>query len=210
MERLFEEDIRDAFRVYEIKKMQLFAKIIIELAGGQVNYSSLSKMVQVSDQTIKNWLTQLESFYFCFTIQPWSTNVMRSLIKEPKVYLCDWSLISDKGRKYENFIASHLLKAVQFWTDYGLGSYDLYYLRDKDQREVDFLITKNNQPWLMIEVKSSLKESLSKNLFHFQHQLNVPYVFQVAIEADFIEKDCFSIKGAPTIVPAKTLLSQLV
>jgi predicted AAA+ superfamily ATPase len=167
MERLFEEDIRDVLKIQEIKKMELLARIIIEMDGGQINYSSLSKMIQVSDQTIKSWLTQLQSFYFCFTIQPWSKNIIRSLIKEPKVYLYDWSLIQDKGKKYENLVASHLLKAVQFWTDFGLGSYELYYLRDKEQREVDFLITKDDKPWLMIKVKSSAKEPLSKNLFHF-------------------------------------------
>ncbi len=210
MERLFEEDIRDLLKIHEIKKMQVLSKILIEMAGGQLNYTSLSKMIQVSDQTIKNWLIQLQSFYFCFTIQPWSKNVIRSLIKEPKVYLWDWSLLSDKGRKYENFIASHLLKAVNFWTDTGLGDYELYYLRDKQQNEVDFLITKNDQPWLMIEVKSSLKENLSKGLYHFQKQLNVPHVLQVAVEADFIEQDCFELGTLPTIVPAKTFLSQLV
>ena len=140
MERLFEEDIRDLLKVHEAKKIELLAKILQEIAGGQVNYTFLSKIVQVSDQTIRNWISQLESFYYCFTIRPWSTNVVRSLIKEPKVYLWDWSLLTDKGKKYENFIACSLLKAVQFWTDDGWGHYELYYLRDKDQNEVDFLI----------------------------------------------------------------------
>lgn len=211
LERLFEEDIRDVLRVNEIKKLQTFAYILQSMAGQQINFTSLSKLIQVSDQTIRVWLAQLEAFYHCFTIRPWSTNVIRSLIKDPKVYLWDWSLISDKGQKNENFIASHLLKAVHYWTDDGFGQFDLYYLRDKDKKEVDFLVTKDNTPWIMIEVKSSILEPLSNNLQHFQKQLNAPYVFQVAMDGDFIETDCFEIPyGQPRIVSAKTFLSQLV
>lgn len=68
-------------------------------------------------------------------------------------------------------MASHLLKAVHFWTDTGLGSYDLYYLRDKEKREVDFLITKDNKPWILLEVKASENKSLSPNLLYFQEQV---------------------------------------
>lgn len=209
-ERLFEEDIRDVFKVHELKKMQVLAKIIQEISGGQVNYSSISRLVQISDQTIRSWITLLQNFYYCFTISPWSTNVIRSLIKEPKIYLYDWSMVQDNGKKYENFIASQLLKAVHFWTEYGLGEYELFYLRDKNQHEVDFLITQNGQPWLMVEVKSSMKEALSKHLFYFQKQLNVPHIMQVVIEADYIDEDCFSHRYNPIIVPAKTFLSQLI
>ena len=209
LERLFHEDIQDILRAYDIAKVEVLAALLSGQVGQQLNYTSLSKKVQVSDQTIRAWISTLESLYYCFTIKPYSTNVSKSLLKDPKVYLWDWSTIQDKGQKYENFIASHLLKAVHFWQDMGYGQYKLHYLRDTEKREVDFLITKNQKPWIMIEVKSSIKESLSKNLSHFQKQLNAPHVFQVAMEANYIEADCFSAH-TPTIVPAKTLLSQLI
>ena len=50
-------------------------------------------------------------------------------------------------RNAENFVASHLLKAVHFWTVSGFGQYHLPCIRDKDQREVDFLVTRNEEPW---------------------------------------------------------------
>ena len=62
----------------------------------------------------------------------------RSLLKMPKVYLWDWSLVKDEGARLENLVASHLLKAVHFWTDYGFGHYELFYSKDKDQRESRF------------------------------------------------------------------------
>lgn len=210
MERFFEEDIRDVLKINEMQKLQTFSHILQNMAGQQINFTSLSKLIQVSDQTIRTWLSQLEAFYYCFTIRPWSANVIRSLIKNPKVYLWDWSLVIDKAQRNENFIASHLLKAVHFWTDDGFGQFDLHYLRDKDKNEVDFLITKDQKPWMMIEVKSSINEPLSKNLHHFQKQLNVPYIFQVAIDGDYVEIDCFDKPFVPRIVPAKTFLAQLV
>lgn len=210
MERFFEEDIRDALKVSEIQKLQTLSYILQSMAGQQINFTSLSKLIQVSDQTVRAWLAQLEAFYYCFTIRPWSVNVIRSLIKDPKVYMWDWSLVADKGQKHENFIASHLLKAVHFWTDDGFGQFELHYLRDKDKKEVDFLVTKDQAPWMMVEVKSSVREPLSKSLHHFQKQLNVPYVFQVVMDGDFTETDCFDTPFVPRIVSAKTFLAQLV
>ena len=170
LQQLFHEDIKELSKVSDLAQMEVLAKMLYRQSGAQLNYHSLAKMIQVTDKTLKNWINILDSFYFCFTLQPWSKNVARSLIKEPKVYLWDWSLVEDKGARVENFIASHLLKAVHYWTDIGLGKFGIYYLRDKDQREADFLITENDKPWILIEVKSSNKQSLSPHLLHFQNQ----------------------------------------
>ena len=132
----------------------------------------------------------------------------RSILKEPKYFLWDWSQCKDEGSLCENFIASHLYKAVHFWTDTGLGDYDLHYVRDKDKREVDFLVTKNREPWLLVEVKKSSGAGLSSSLKYFSKLLRVPHAFQAVIDEDYADVDVFSYK-APVIVPARTLLSQL-
>ena len=82
-------------------------------------------------------------------------------------------------------------------------------MRDKDKREVDFLVSKNQQPWFIVEIKSSIKEKLSPNLALFQKQLSLKHAFQVAMDGDYIDRDIFTL-DKPTIVPAKTFLSQLV
>src|SRR5690606_3603027 len=129
--------------------------------------------------------------------------------KMPKIYLWDWSAISDEGRLYENFVASHLLKAVHYWTDTGFGHYELYYLRDKEKREVDFLVVKNKKPWFLVEVKKSNNNRISENLAYYQNELDAPHAFQVMIDMDYVDVDCFKYHH-PVIVPASTLLSQLV
>lgn len=208
-EQMIKEDIRDLAHIQELSQLEMLAFFLKEQTGQLVEYSNLAKKIRVSDQTIRRWITVLESFFYCFTIKPWSTNITRSLLKQPKIYLWDWSLLEDKGAKVENFVASHLLKAVHFWTDIGFGKFELYFLRDKEKNEVDFLITQNKKPWIMIEVKNSADERISTSLQKFQSQLNVPYVFQLVFDMDYIEKDCFSKKG-PIIVPVKTFLSQLI
>lgn len=208
LERLLQEEIRELVQISQIRQMEMMCLMLAEQVGNLVSYTSLANSIQVSDQTIRKWISVLDEFYYCFTLQPWFQNVSRSLVKNPKVYLHDWSSIEDRGRRYENFVAVHLLKAVHFWTDCGFGQFRLHYLRDRDQREVDFLVTRNNKPWILMEVKSSPTEPLSKNLLHFQTQLNAPHVFQIAMEAPYVDRDCFAIKK-PVTVPAKTLLSQL-
>lgn len=123
--------------------------------------------------------------------------------------LCDWSLVQDQGARNENFIAGHLLKAVQWWTDTGLGSYQLYFIRDKEKREVDFLVTRDEQPWMLVVVKTSGKANLSPHLSVFQEKTGAEHALQVAMDADYVDADCFTVRR-PVIVPAKTFLSQLV
>ena len=50
---------------------------------------------------------------------------------QSSLFLWDWSLVADPGARAENLVASHLLKAVQAWTDVGLGAYDTFHLRGK-------------------------------------------------------------------------------
>jgi len=208
-EQLFREDIRDLTRIQESSQLEILAELIRQQAGQLVSYSNLANKVNVSIDTISRWIKTLNAFYYCFTIKPWTKNISRSLLKEPKIYLWDWSDIDDVGAKAENFVASHLLKAVHFWTDRGLGDYELYFLRDKEKREVDFLVTKNNKPWFIVEVKNSSNVALSKNLFVFQKQTGAPHAFQVAFNMEPVIQNCFA-HHKPIIVPVQTLLSQLV
>lgn len=208
-EQLFKEDLRDLSRIQEVSQIQLLAEILQEEASHNLNLSSLASKVKVSAPTLQRWIEILKNLYFCFTIQPWSKNLSRAIIKEPKIYLWNWALINDIGPRLENLVASHLYKAVQFWTDSGLGEYGLYYLRDKEKREVDFLVTKNKKPWFMVEAKASGDKSLSKWLYYYQKKLNVPHSFQIGFDIPYVNRNCFEEKG-PIIVPAKTFLSQLV
>ena len=207
-DQLFREDIVSLSAVSELQQLEMLAHILQRQSGQQVNYSKLAKQIRMDNRTIRRWFDLLESAYFCFRIQPWSKNIARSLLKEPKVYGWDWSTIQDAGQRHETLVACHLHKATRFWTDCGLGRFGLYYLRDKNQREVDFMVTRDDTPWFMVEVKTS-KTTLSPHLSHFQNQSECPHAFQVTIEQPFHDEDCFST-NKPTIVSAASFLSQLI
>jgi predicted AAA+ superfamily ATPase len=208
-EQFFYEDIRDFSRVTETAQLRVLSELLRSCVGMTLNYSWLSGNVNVSVDTIRRWIGVLESLYYCFIVRPWFSNVPKSLRKQPKLYLWDWSLVNDRGARVENFVASHLLKAVHFWTDIGLGDYGLYFLRDKYKKEVDFLVVKDNFPWFLVEVKSSSKAQLNPNLRYFQDLLNAPHAFQVCMDMDYKDFNCFNEKN-PVRVPVMSLLSQLV
>lgn len=207
-QQLLKDDLREISQVQELAQLEILSILIAEQAGQLCNFSQFSKKVRVQDTTIRRWIKILEELYFCFRIKPWTKNVTRSLLKEPKLYLCDWSKVKDLGQRVENFVASHLHKAVNYWTDTGIGKFELFYLRDKEKNEVDFLITQNDTPWMLIEVKSSSNEPLSKSLFHFSKQLNPQFTFQLAYDMPYIDFDIQNLKK-PMIVPMSTFLSQL-
>lgn len=208
-QQLIREDIRDLSRIQELGQIELLAEILKYQAGQLTNYSNLANKVNVSSDTIHRWIKTLQSFFYCFTIQPWSKNIPRSLIKEPKTYLWDWINVDEEGSRVENLVAAHLLKAVNYWTDCGLGQYALWFIRDKEKREVDFLVSRDKKPWFLVEVKLSSKAGISKNLAYFQEKVRARHAFQVVFDMDYIPKDCFK-HTEPIIVPASTFLTQLV
>ena len=116
----------------------------------------------------------------------------------------------DAGARRENFVASHLLKAVHFWTDAGLGDFGLHYLRDKMQREVDFLVSKDGKPFMLVECKSSGKEPLSPALVYFKKTLDVPFAWQVCFDVPQSGLNPSDASLSPSRIAVSDLLKVLV
>jgi predicted AAA+ superfamily ATPase len=208
LELLFKDDLSDLTHISDIARIKTLAQMLSNRVGGLINYSNLAGDLQVNVDTIRRWIDVLEEIYFCFRIRPYSKNISRSLLREPKIFMWDWSIVNDTGSCYENFIASHLLKLVHYLTDSGFGTFELCYLRDKDKREVDFLVIRDDLPWFLVEAKIA-DNSLSEHLQRFQNQLQAPHAFQVLLNLPYVDKNCF-LEEKPVIVPAATFLSQLV
>jgi len=207
---VFHEDLRDLSRVQDIRGVEALAELLSARVSGGINFAGLAADLQVAPDTVKAWMMLLESMYETFSIRPWFKNVANSIRKQPKVYFWDWSVVPDLGMRNENFIASHLLKSVHWWNDSGLGNYELNYVRDKQQREVDFLISKDKTPYLLVECKSSLREEISSALRHFQSELKVPYALQVAMDGTFEGVDPFGYSGKAIKISAADFLSVLI
>ena len=208
LEQLLREDIRDVTRSVELDQIEALATILANRSGEQLVMAPLACDVTTSEPTVKKWISLLKALYYGFTVKPYFKNVENSLRKTPKWYLRDWSGIEDDGKRMETLVACHLLKAVEGWTDLGFGEFDLFYLRDKNQREVDFLVTRDKKPWFLAEVKNS-DAKLSPALAHFQKATSARYAFQVVANLDYSDQDCFDA-DVPAAVSARTFLSQLL
>jgi predicted AAA+ superfamily ATPase len=209
LQQLLREDVRDLTGIHQLDQLEMLVNLLMSRSSKQLIYSNLASDIQVSIDTVRRWTMTLCNLHLGFLVRPWFKNVSRSLRKEPKWFLRDWSAIDDPGNKAETFTACHLLKAVEGWNDLGLGSFSLGYLRDKNQREVDFIVTKNDKPWFLAEVKNT-DTSISPWLAYYQQQLKVPFAFQIVFGEEYINADCFANPGKPLIVPARTFLSQLL
>ncbi len=154
-QQLLREDMRDMTQIHQLDQLEVLVNLLISRSSHQLIYSNLAGEIQVSIDTVRRWINILCNLHLGFLVRPWYKNVSRSLRKEPKWYLRDWSVIDEPGNRAETFMACHLLKAVEGWTDMGLGNFKLGYIRDKSQREVDFIVIKNDKPWFLIEVKNT-------------------------------------------------------
>lgn len=178
IERLFREDIRDLEQVRDLHSMKLLSDILPERVGSLFSINSVREDLEVSHRAVTNWLNILESLYYHFRLYPYTGKTIRSLKKEPKLFLWDWSEVPEPGARFENLIASHLLKWVHFTSDYEGYKIELYFLRDADKREVDFLVVLDKKPWFAVEVKLS-QANVSPALYYFKEKLKIPYVYQV-------------------------------
>lgn len=197
VERMFREDILDMQAIRDVGNMRLLGDILPGKVGSLLSLNSIREDLEVSHRAVTNWMDTLETFYYHFRIYPYKATKIRSLKKEPKLYLWDWSEVEDEAARFENLIASHLLKFVHFITDNEGHRAELYYLRDVDKRETDFLATINSKPWFAVEVKLN-DTTLSPSLLYFKNRLSIPYVYQLVKKenTDTIEKGARIVSAA--------------
>lgn len=186
---ILRQDIPDLESVRSIAYLETLIELMRSRVGSPVSYSSLAGDLQRDPKTIKRWLDLLERMYVIFRVIPYHKNIARSLLKEPKYYFYDTGQVSgDDGKKLENVVACALLKELHFLEDTLGCSCMLNYLRDKEGREIDFLVMIDNRPVLMIEVKWA-DESLSRNfavfLKYFPYTHGVQLVGKIEREKSF-------------------------
>jgi len=178
IERLIKEDIRDLEQLKDLSALQVLVELLPQKVGSLLSLNSLKEDLEATHKTISLWMNVLERFYYHFRIYPYAASSIRSLRKEPKMYLWDWSELSDEGIKFENMIASHFLKLVHFLRDTEGWKAELFFLRDVDKRETDFLVTIDKKPWLAAEAKLSGNRH-SPSLEYFSRKLKIPFSYQV-------------------------------
>ncbi len=155
--------------------------------GSPLSINSLTGDLSCSFATVANYLTALEIGSLLFRIPPYHHKIARSLKKEKKVYSYDWTRAAGPGRCFENYVAMELKSRLDFWQDGGYGAFELFYIRDRDGRESDFLIVRDNIPWLLIEVKLKRSSIAFQHTKHCQILGDIPFI-QIVLEENVAEK----------------------
>lgn len=204
---LIREDIRNASNIREISLLEMLAHAIPDRIGSPLSLNALREDLDVAFGTVRNWVELLSRFYYMFRIPPYARSLTRSLKKEPKAYLFDWGEIVDPTIRHENMVALHLLKAVKTWRSAGQAELELYYVRDKEKREVDFLLVESGVPRALVECKYT-DTSFASSTAYFQEKLKVPLAIQV-VHPSGVSRRMKSGTGMQWVISADRWLSLL-
>jgi len=201
--RIISMDIRDLEYIREISLMELLIEALPERVGSPLSKKKLALQLEVDFKTITRWLTILENMYYCYLVSPFGAARIRAVKKEQKLYLWDWSEHEDPGKRWENFVASHLLKYCHFLQDSEGYKMELRFLRDVDGREIDFVVIKNKKPLFAVECKTG-ERALSPHLFYFRDRTDIPKFYQVHQGKKYMREDS-QIEMIPFVIFARQL-----
>ena len=178
-DRVLREDVRDLESIRNIQLLSLFLDSLRHRVGGLITLSNLATDLEISPKTAKSWLEVLERMYLVFSVRPFTRSLPRAVLKPPKVYFFDnGDVIGDDGPRFENLIATSLLKRLHFLEDRDGYRYELRYIRDKEGREVDFAVIKEGKLEELIEAKYS-DETVSKSLLYYAGRLKPKRTTQI-------------------------------
>lgn len=205
-QRVTHEDIRDLTRIEDLDRLEMLVELLNPRIGAPLSINSLREDVGVAFETVRGWLGALQRVYYVYAVAPYSERIQRSLQRASKYYYWDWSEANEPGARFENLVMSHLKKACDAWTDFGHGRFQLWYLRDREKREVDALITKDRKPWCLVEAKRS-DADLSPHLLRFGAQLGCNRLVQL-VESVGVRKRSRIGKSLVHVVSADAFLAQ--
>jgi len=173
---LLSTDIFEIETIHNMKAMRLVFELLRARVGSPVSFQSLAEDAAISPSTVKKYIQILEAIFVIFIVTPYSKNIARSLLKEPKVYFFDTALVQgDDGAKFENLVAVSLLKHVFGKVDIEAKDYTLKYMRTKDGQEVDFVLVNQDKIETIIEAKFA-DQSISKSLIKFHEKYGYPAI----------------------------------
>jgi predicted AAA+ superfamily ATPase len=178
-DRVIREDVRDLESVRNIQLLSMFLDLLRHRVGGLVRLSNIASDIQISPKTAKSWLEVLERMYLVFSVRPYTKSLPRAVLKPPKVYFFDnGDVLGDEGVRFENLVATSLLKRLHFLEDRDGYCYELRYIRDKEGREVDFAVIKDGHLEELIEAKYS-DDSISRHLQYYAERLKPEKATQI-------------------------------
>ena len=195
-DRVVQEDLISLESVKDVSQLKLLSSLLPPKVGNLLSIANLRQDLGVAYETAEKWISIFENLYYCFRIQAYGFSMARAANKEKKLYLWDWSLVEDAGARFENLVASHLLKYCHFHHDRDGEKMELCFYRDSSKREIDFIVMKNRRPLFAVECKTS-DVSLADNIKFFSNRLPIPLYYQVHLGNKHVEIKEFKAEILP-------------
>lgn len=178
MTRVIRDDLRDLEQVREISLVEHLADLLPGRVGSLLSIGSLREDLQVDFKTVERWISIMEALYVCFRVPPFGAERIRAVRKSQKLYLWDWSMVPDRGPRFENMVASQLLKYCHRLEDTEGYRMELRFIRDTDRREVDFVVIRDRKPLFAVECKTG-ERAVSPHARYFSERTTIPAFYQV-------------------------------
>lgn len=183
-ERILMVDLRDLERINEIELLKILLDAIPKRVGSPLSLNSLRENLHISHETITRWMNILENIYIGYSLLPYGSEKIRAIKKERKFYLWDWSKCPDTGKKFENLVASHLLKFCHLMEDWEGYNMELRYIRNREGKELDFVVLKDGKPLFAVECKVN-KSMIDPSIKYYKERLHeIPQFYQVHLSDD--------------------------
>lgn len=160
-----ERDVRELSDAIDSLKFLHFITAVAARCGQILNIAEIARDADINQKQAKSWLGVLETLGLIFYLQPYSNNMLKRLVKTPKLYFYDTGLVcyltkwssaetlqsgAMNGAILENYVVAEIRKT---YLNCGKDPY-MYYYRDKDAREID-IILEHDGVLNPIEIKKS-------------------------------------------------------
>ena len=177
-----ERDVRDIIGLRDEGKFVKFLSCVAARTGKELNMNELSADVTVDGKTLSRWISILEGTGIVYLLKPYSSNLIKRIVKRPKLYFMDTGLAcylsyannskalsvsSQAGSMFETFVISEIIKSYEAL---GIDTRGIFhYYRDSNKREIDLIINRNGR-FYPVEIKMAAepKKDAVKN-FHILH-----------------------------------------
>lgn len=163
---IIERDIKDISNIEKLAEMPHLLEVLAQQSGQLTNFTQIGGQIKLDSKTTQKYVNLLENLFLIKTLRPWHRNTLSRIIKTPKVYFLDSGVLSTlnhitpdrintkpqlAGALLETWVYSELLKTI----NYEQESWNIFYYRDKEQVEVDFILENSANQIIGIEVKTS-------------------------------------------------------
>jgi len=178
MRRVIHDDLKDLSAIRDVSSLELLVSELPNRICSPLSIQNLANSLHVSQPTVSKWLEMLDAMYVSFRVAPFGSPLIRAVTKEQKLYMWDWSVVTNPAARFENMVASQLLKYCHYMQDWEGYNMELRYIRDTDAREIDFVVVKDSNPIFAVECKLN-DADLSPAIKYFQQRTSIQNFYQV-------------------------------